>query len=197
MGSGSHSKSGGKKVSEERLFVAVDLPIEVRKVLKRTAESMELNNARYSRLDQMHLTLRFLGNVPEDQKECLIHELENISLHSFNLRTDAFGVFPKRGMPRILWAGLKKDDVLNELQKTIEESAEKCGFEADNKPWHPHITLARLKGRNHITPEVLEEASNQNETMMFPVDAFYLYHSELKKSGAVYSILKTFELEQG
>lgn len=197
MGSGSHSKSSGKESDGERLFVAIDLPEDVRKELKRTAESMELNNARYSRLDQMHLTLRFLGNVPDDQKECLIQELENISLPSFNLETHALGVFPKRGMPRILWSGLKKDDVLTELQKSIEESAEKCGFEANNKPWHPHITLARLKGRNRLTPEVLEEASNQNETMMFPVDAFYLYRSELKKSGAVYSILQTFELEQG
>ncbi len=197
MGFGSLSKSGGKKTKGERLFVAIDPPEGVREVLKSTAESMDLNNARYSRLDQMHMTLRFLGNVPKDQKEFLIQELEKIRLPSFNLETDALGIFPKRGMPRILWAGLRESDILNKLQQSIEESSEKCGVEADDKPWHPHITLARLKGRNHITPEVLEEMSNQNEPMSFRVDAFYLYRSELKKSGAVYSILETFELEQG
>ncbi len=197
MGSGSHSEESHRKADGERLFIAIDIPEEVRRTFKKTAESIELNNARYSRLDQMHLTLRFLGNVPGDRKEKLIQMLHDIHLPSFELDTDSLGVFPKRGMSRILWVGLKESDVLNELQRSIEDVVEKCGFEAYNKPWHPHITLARLKGRNHLTQEILEESSAQNETMRFPVDAFYLYRSEFKKSGAVYSIQETFKLVNG
>lgn len=178
----------------ERLFIAIDLPDAIRKALQKSARLLDLRGVRYSRLDQMHLTLRFLGNVPEDQKGNLIRMLRNIHLPPFELATDTLGVFPKRGTPRILWAGLKESDVLNELQRSIEAAAEKCGFEADNKPWHPHITLARLKGKNHLTKEILEEASAQNETMKFSVYEFYLYRSELKKSGAVYSIQQTFKL---
>jgi len=155
---------------------------------------MDLNNARYSRLEQMHLTLRFLGNVSEDQKECLIQGLDEIRLPSFSLETDALGVFPRRGLPRILWVGLKEPGILNELQRSIEEAVEKCGFEADDKPWYPHITLVRLNGKNHLAPEILEATSDQYKNMRFPVDAFYLYRSELKKSGAVYSIQETFKL---
>ena len=178
----------------ERLFIAIDLPDEIRKILQKSARKLDLKGARYSRLEQMHLTLRFLGNVLGDRKEKLIQMLHDIHLPSFELDTDSLGVFPKRGMPRILWVGLKESDVLNELQRSIEDVVEKCGFEAYNKPWHPHITLARLKGRNHLTKEILEGASPQNEAMRFPVDAFYLYRSELRKSGAVYAIQETFKL---
>lgn len=181
----------------ERLFIAIDLPDEIRMVLQKSVRTFDLKGARYSRLDQMHLTLRFLGKVYSGQKECVIQKLDEISGPSFDLEIDKLGVFPERGMPRVLWVGLKESDTLNEIQGNVETGVQSCGFEAESRPWRPHITLARLKGRNYLTRETLDSTGIGGRTLKFSVNAFYLYRSELKKSGAVYSIVETFKLTEG
>lgn len=190
----------GKKSREsqgERLFVAVDLPEEVRKQLLTTAQSVDLKGARYSRPEQMHLTIRFLGKVQFEQKECLVQKLDAIRLSSFKLEIDALGVFPQKGVPGILWAGLKACEALGKVRESVESVVATCGFDSDNKPWHPHITLARLKERNYLTPEMLDAVGIDRMSLEFPVNEFYLYRSELRKSGAVYTILETFKLVDG
>lgn len=190
----------GKKSQEsqgERLFVAVDLPEGVRKQLLATAHSIDLKGARYSRSEQMHLTLRFLGHVQHEKKECIVEKLNDIRLSSFRLEIDALGIFPQKGAPRILWVGLKACPALDKVRESVEFAAITCGFDPDNKQWHPHITLARLKDRNYLAHEVLSSAGKRSRPLEFHVDEFYLYRSELRRSGAVYTILETFELTEG
>ncbi len=178
----------------ERLFIAVDLPEEVYRVLLKHALELDLKDVRYSRPDQKHLTLRFLGEVRQEEKECLISRLDKIRLPVFHLKINGMNVFPGKKRPRVLWAGVNPSDGLNKLHEAVEAAVGACGFGTDSRPWHPHITLARLKGRDLPTREQLSASVPGKTALEFPVDRFYLYRSDLRRSGAVYTSLRTFAL---
>lgn len=128
----------------KRLFASIELP---RSVTERFAElDPHLRGVRWLAPEQMHLTLSFLGNVPQDVREKLKTNLAAISWKSFFLPLIGLGTFPAKGWPKIVWIGVGSGHPhLFQLHKRVQEALLATGLEPDLRSFHPHVTLARCR----------------------------------------------------
>lgn len=148
----------------------------------------------------MHLTLRFLGYVPEADVTALVEGLAAVSReHSaFDLATGPLGAFPSPRSPSVLWVGLSGDlERLNALQGSIEGAVSDLSSHEEKRRFHPHITLARCDLRSVSDKRVVETAlaSVPVGRVTWTIESFELMRSVLKKGGAEYSVLGRFELK--
>ena len=127
----------------KRLFVAIDPPEEIREQL--AGICCGLPDARWTPPHQLHLTLCFIGEVSGAAFLDIREALEEISTPPFTLRLQGVGFFPPRGQPRVVWAGIEKNESLLVLQRKITTRLFALGFEPENRKFFPHITLARLQ----------------------------------------------------
>lgn len=127
-----------------RLFIAIPLSEAVREKLSGLYQSMD--GMRWESQSQLHITLKFLGETDRDQLSELIRDLKNIRHTAFQMTISGFGTFPEKGRPKILWIGVTKPEPLKDLHQKIEQQCVEMGFEAEDRPFVPHITLARIKG---------------------------------------------------
>src|SRR5688572_30502984 len=128
----------------QRLFVALDLPESVTRMLSEVR--MEMRGVRWLRPEQIHLTLSFLGNVETSAGERLRERLAAITFGSFFLPLAGVGAFPQKGKPSVIWVGVGKGHPhLFQLHKRVQEAALAAGLEPDLRSFHPHITIARCK----------------------------------------------------
>src|SRR5215472_18249157 len=123
-----------------RLFVAIDVPEAVRASLGAT--KLPIETARWVPEDQLHLTLRFIGDAEAPLEAAIIAELAKIEATAFEIAIDGVGQFPKNRPARILWAGTKPVEPLHELAKRVDEAVTAAGVAPLDKPFSPHFTLA-------------------------------------------------------
>ena len=173
-----------------RLFVALDVPDPVRVIL--TALRTELEGARWTRPEHFHGTLRFLGDTPDEQVPEIEAALAGIDTPPLALRLDGLTAFPSRRRPRVLVARVTPTDALLRLQQRIENAVQRLGFEAEARPFRPHVTLARLKRADARAVHNWLHAHTADAA--FTTDAFHLYASTLTPSGAVHERLASFLL---
>jgi RNA 2',3'-cyclic 3'-phosphodiesterase len=172
-----------------RLFVAVDLPEEHKRLL--SGLQTDIPTARWSRPQQMHLTLRFIGaDVPAEQLEPIKTALRDIRAEGFDLELRGVGRFPPgtKKAPRVLWVGIKPQPALNHLQRRVESALAAIGIAPGDKPFSPHITLARLKARR--SPPQAKAFLAEREDFRaepFPVTEFLLISSLLAPGGSKYT----------
>ncbi len=166
-----------------RLFVALDLPDSVRERL--TALQGGVPGARWSTAEQMHLTLRFIGEVAENVAHDVDDALATIRAPSFSLELSGVGEFGGKN-PRALWAGVKSSEALLHLQKKVETALQRIGLIPEARKYSPHITLARLKAapREKIVQFLTHGALFAAGP--FPVQQFVLFSSHLSQSGSIY-----------
>src|SRR5262249_35118467 len=126
-----------------RLFVAIALPDSIKKALLSIACGVP--GARWVEEDQMHFTLRFIGEVDGKIFRAIEDALANIQADALTLTLKGVGHFPPRGQPRILWVGLEKNEALLQLKNKIDHALRRVGVESDKRKFFPHITLARLR----------------------------------------------------
>ena len=135
-----------------RVFIAIELPSNVRKSLRdhidRLREALPDVHSSWSREQNLHLTLKFLGNTPVAKIEALSEAAQRGAgrLQPFDLIVGRCGAFPSRGQPRVLWIGI--DDPTGELagfHRALEDECVKAGFAREERPFHPHLTIARLR----------------------------------------------------
>jgi 2'-5' RNA ligase len=146
-------------------------------------------------MDQMHLTLRFIGEVNDQQFEEIRTALDEVQTGPFELSLKGVGFFPPRGSPRILWIGLEPCEELQALFGMIERSLEKLGFEREKQKYAPHITVARIK--QTIRPAAVMPFISQNSLFKagpVTVDAFHLYSSVLRPEGPVHRLEESYQL---
>lgn len=176
-----------------RLFIAIALPEMVKEQLAALREPDA--PARWTKPEQMHLTLRFVGEVDERRVEEIEAALGGMVLPSFNLQLRGTGCFPSVQRSRVLWAGVSGEkDALLRLQAAVETRMGHAGMDAEPKAYDPHITLARLQRSDaQWTRSFLERHEGWASTS-FLVDAFHLYRSELHPAGAVHFKERSFEL---
>jgi RNA 2',3'-cyclic 3'-phosphodiesterase len=183
-------------VRRVRAFVAVFPPPEVREALAGAVRDLPVvGKIRLTTPANIHLTLKFLGDVPEDDLGRVAEALEPLrERHEpFEAGISGFGAFPSPRRARILWAGIGQGaDKLRALAQDVEWSLEPVGFERDDRAYVPHLTLGRARGR----PATLESAETSP-----PVPDFLVRHAELMKSvlgktGATYSTLATYPLSE-
>lgn len=175
-----------------RLFIALDLPENRRATLQ--ALQTDVLSARWTPPEQYHLTLRFIGDVSEEDIDTFGRVLDPVPGSTFSLESPGLGVFPSRRTPRVLFADIRRADALMTLQHGIDEALLCAGIDRADKPFHPHVTVARLKrARPQAVRRYLRDRGDFS-LAPFPVSAYYLYQSELTPDGAIHTRLATFSL---
>ncbi len=175
-----------------RLFVALPLPVDARAQL--SAVQSGLVGGRWIDPQNMHLTLRFIGDVPEPDARDLSLALSEIHAPAFDLSLSGIGHFDRRGNVHSVWARVGKCDGLTHLQAKIESVVVRAGYAPEQRKFTPHITLARLKDTplERIGPW-LEDAGVLS-VPPFPVPEFALFQSQLGHGGAKYTELAAYLL---
>lgn len=177
-----------------RLFTAIELPEAIRDDLDDL--SMPLPGARWKDMDELHLTLRFIGDVDNPTAREFSDLLANIEVSAFEMRIVGLGTFGGRD-PRILWAGVEAGEPLQQLARANERAAQNAGVDRARHPFKPHITLARLKNTD---PERLARYLQRRGG--FRSEPFYVTHFTLLSSkphtgGGPYVVEETFPLFGG
>jgi 2'-5' RNA ligase len=168
-----------------RLFVAVDLPDPVKAAL--IALQTEIPTARWTTWEQMHLTLFFIGETT--QTDAVKQALAAVEGMPFTVTLNGVGRLPpqQRQPPRVLWTGIENQPALLRLQQRVTAALTPLGFEADGRPFSPHITLARLKTEKPLPAvDAFLKAYSQFKTAAIPIREFVLFSSTLTPQGARY-----------
>lgn len=193
-----------------RTFIAIELPAstqrqigERQRLLKTRLHADGLDRlVRWTAVEKMHLTLRFLGETSEEQRRQLAASLEVIAAAhpSFSLGPDILGCFPNCRRPSVIWLGMAGDlEPLSALQARVEEAARAAEFEPDERPYAPHLTIARVqrqaasKARRELG-QALQETALPASPPPFTVNQIAFIQSVLKPSGAVYTLLGRYPL---
>jgi 2'-5' RNA ligase len=179
-----------------RTFVAVFPPPEVREALLGAARELPVvGEVRWVRPENVHLTLKFLGDVSEDLPGRVAEALGPLrgSHEPFEAEPSGFGAFPSARRARILWAGIGEgSEPLRAVAKGVEASLEPLGFEREDRTYTPHLTLGRARRR----PVVLEAVETPSTVPGFTVRNVELVQSVLGGAGVTYSTLATYPLSE-
>lgn len=186
-------------MNQLRAFIAVDLPQTIQEAIEkqtsRLRQAMGEASIRWIPPQNIHLTLKFLGNISASHMDFLkqlLHQTAD-SHTPFDLQIGGIGSFPNSKLPRVLWAGIHAPADLASLQKNIEAGAARLGYEKEARPFSPHLTLGRV--RQGINPRDLQKISAALNGIQIGnigsahVDAVHLYKSELRPEGSVYTKL--------
>ena len=175
-----------------RLFIAVDLPEPIRNNL--ISMAFGIPGAKWVPPEQLHLTVRFIGEVDGALFRDIKDILEEVSLASFSLQLKGVGYFPPRGAPRVLWVGLAKSENLSLLRKRIDSALLRVKIEPEGRKFSPHITLARLK--NSPVHRIANFLSGNGlfSQEPFQVEDFKLYSSILSSKGAYHKVERIYSL---
>ena len=179
-----------------RVFIAAELPVAVNSVLESVQQELKSLRlkARWVKPENIHLTLKFLGNInPVDVdiiNGALVEAAGNYA--PFALTLGGIGFFPGIKRPRVVWAGLGGDiRMLLNLQRDLEDRLDTAGFPKEKRAYKAHLTLGRI--RDAVQPKTVGQAVQKFSDLggqKFTVDRITLFRSDLKPTGAVYSRLK-------
>jgi 2'-5' RNA ligase len=175
-----------------RLFVAVDLPREAKEALLDICQG--LPEARWVPPEQLHLTLRFIGDADDETFAAVKAALGGVKGTTFDLALEGVGHFPPGKRPRVLWVGMERNEPLMQLAQDVELALGTAGVPPDERPFSPHITLARFREPPAGGVARFEERHREFALPPFTVAAFYLYSSILGPKGATHTREATYPL---
>lgn len=188
------------KPEKKRLFLAIDLPGEIKTSIRGAVQELEGIGARvvWTRLENLHLTLKFLGNTSVEQLDKVKSLLDDVAEQSpsFKVTLKGLGGFPNEKKPRIVWMGVDQGE--NELKRLfylMEQAVVPIGFKEEKNEFLPHLTLGRIKLPK--TNKELEQKIVQERERSFgewQVNSFKLFESLLTREGPVYQVLDEFKL---
>lgn len=182
----------GQKI---RTFIALTLPEGTLQGVGTLLNQLQKTGAAVSwvKPDRIHLTLKFLGNVSSGQIEDIKDVLKKVaaSTSCFSLQPSGCGAFPSLKQLRVVWVGLRGDgEALENLQRKVEEALIPFGFKPENRPFRPHLTVGRVRGKKGARSlQELLVANQRFEAEAFDVVELVLYKSELRPEGARYTPL--------
>jgi 2'-5' RNA ligase len=182
-------------MSRIRAFIALPTSSEIKQQIAAIQAKLIESQAdvRWDGNEKFHITLKFLGNCELEVLHSLVSDLQ-ASLREtqrFDLVYSSLGCFPDLTRPRVVWLGARENPHVARLQKLIEDACGKFGFAKEERPFHPHITLGRVKGNRH-----LDRLTESLKTVTFePLQArcgeVHIMRSELRPTGSVYSLLNS------
>ncbi|MDR3440453.1 RNA 2',3'-cyclic phosphodiesterase [Telmatospirillum sp.] len=175
-----------------RLFVGLALPEDLRQRLALLAGG--LPGARWTPLENFHLTLRFIGEVDEVDADAVDRSLRTIQLPAFTLRVSGLGTFDRAKGRYQLWAGVRRDEALVHLQEKIESAVVRAGLPAEKRRFLPHISLARLKDTPLGRLQAFIAGDNLFQAEIL-VTSFSLFSSHLGRHDPIYRIERDYPLE--
>ena len=179
-----------------RTFIAIEFDDAIRQRLVQAQERLREAGCevRWARAEQMHLTVKFLGEIDPATvgavAEAMAHAAEAVA--PFEVEVAGLGAFPPRGAPRVVWAGVEDPGGhVQQLQARLERRLEPLGFERERRAFHPHLTLGRVKDR-HGADRLRERIEGQPARRFGRqhIEELVLLQSELKPTGAVYTLLR-------
>lgn len=185
-------------MSPLRAFIALDIPPRLQRSIREAAARLRSgieSLVRWAPIENMHLTLKFLGEIPPDRVDLLTPMLRTAAdlCAPFEIHMAALGAFPSLKRARVIILGIQAPGGLGALARGIESACSRLGFAPERRGFHPHLTLGRVR-ENLTTGEGLKlrqalEAITIDLPGMGRVDSVQLYKSDLKPSGAVYTRL--------
>ena len=189
-----------------RLFVAVEMAPRV------VAAAIDLNDhlqVRAARLapqsriawvtaDRLHITLRFIGHVDAQKADAIRDALGSpLAFEAFDLTVAGAGAFPPKGSPRVVWAGLTENrGRLLAIEREVSERLARCGILSEDRPYNPHLTLARVREAAGLRSAPLVDGLSEVVLGVTPVDAITLFESCLSPKGPTYVALQRTALRR-
>lgn len=189
-------------IEKMRLFVALPVPEDLVGWLENIQNSLKKMGvmASWSRMETLHLTLKFMGDTPVEILDSIIKAVQETGAASkpFKIRASKVGVFFYGKKARVIWAGVESEkELLQELYRDLESYLLKAGISRSKKRFLPHLTLARPKGRGggRELLELLNQFEN-HRSENFDCHSIDLYQSVLKPSGAVHTLVSRAFMKQ-
>ena len=193
-----------------RVFIGIDLDPEVRARIARFLEGVEsfAPEARWVHPESLHITLKFIGEQTPEQVEAISERLRGIEGSAFEIRSGGYGFFPTAKAPRVFWIGIHAGPQLAELAGSVDVAVAELGIPREDRPFSPHLTLARAGGRSgspklrkgdgpNSTFAVVEKrlaAMGELDFGKMTAHEFILYQSQLSPKGSKYTKLQRFPL---
>jgi 2'-5' RNA ligase len=179
-----------------RAFIAIELPESIRAALRREQASFRpaSPDARWTQPEGIHLTLKFLGEISDRKVREVCESLKNLGqFESFAVGLKGFGFFPDARRPRVFWAGVEAPASLRRLAEQVEEAMGRIGFAREERPFRPHLTLARFRvPQPQPALQALLTQQGEQELGNFEVSEFFLFESKLSPQGAQYRKVERF-----
>jgi 2'-5' RNA ligase len=182
-----------------RAFIAIELPQRTRNAIERQTaplrQSLGNNLIRWVTSENMHLTLKFLGDVAASHLNFLKQALAQAAdAHpQFDLQIGGLGSYPSARNPRVLWIGLHAPDVLTSLQKNIEAGVVRLGYEQEERAFSPHLTIGRVRQNANLSdlPKIraMLDKTQLGNIDIARIDSVHLFKSDLNPGGSVYTKL--------
>lgn len=175
-----------------RLFVAIQPTAPVRESLASLLG--DLARARWAPPAQLHLTLRFIGDVSTESRQRIEEALERVRVEPFFLAVEGVGRFPPRGHPAVTWSGVSGHPHLYQLRQQVDDHLLTTGVPFELRSFVPHITLARTSAASTGAVEQWLKRHRDFAGPAWRVDAFHLMASELNPDGAEHQVIRSFAL---
>lgn len=175
---------------KKRLFIAIEVPQRIKEKIADLEHHFEprFDKALWTKPENIHLTLVFLGNTDYNQIPDIITTLDNIKNDSFEVVFSAIGGFPNLRRPHTLWIGIQENLALFYLREKIIKNLSELNLNIDEKKFIPHLTITRFRKRRPI------ELRMENNFGKFKAKEFILFDSVLSKDGPKHQIIKKFQL---
>lgn len=179
----------------KRLFIAIDLPATIRQKLvhiQHELEKLDLFTGKFTRIEQLHLTLKFIGDVEEQKVSQIEQILTQVKYHKITASLGKLGVFPSKKFISVIWIELngKIHDLIKELNAALESIVVR-----EQREFVSHITLARVKSLIHRDELLVAIEKMPTESQEFEITEFVLKESELTEHGARHQVIARFPLK--
>ena len=179
-----------------RLFIAIEIPENIRSAFATLLKDFRAiaPQLKWVRAENLHVTLKFLGETDPSKLGALQNALSAVrSTEPISLEFRGLGFFPNEKRPRVFWAGMEASANLKTLAADIDQAVHKLGFSLEERPYAPHLTLARFSLPG-IPPKLLQAISEKNAQSFGSLSTleFHLIESKLKPAGAEYTTVQSF-----
>ena len=196
-----------------RIFIGIDLDPEFRARIARFLEGVQgfAPDARWVRPESLHITLKFIGEQPIERVEAITERLRRVGSSAFEIRSAGYGFFPTARAARVFWIGIQAGPQLTEVAEKIDVAVAELGVPREDRPFSPHLTLARAGGRSGSPkwrkgdgPNAIFATLEKRLAAMGELDfgtmtarEFNLYQSQLSPGGSKYTKLQRFPMQRG
>ena len=176
-----------------RVFFGLEIPAEIKQRLLQVRA--DVAGARWQSVEQVHLTLLFLGNIEEERLLAVREVARDISLKAFELSVAGLECFGQPHAPDYLWAGVQPEAPVAILYSAIKSQVESLGLQTERRAYRPHLTLARF---NREPGSVVHLLNEYREAVFgsFQVDEFVLFETQPSAAGSVYRVLERYPLSR-
>ena len=182
-----------------RTFIALPSSAAVQQQMVIIQSKLKVTQAdvKWDSSDKFHITLKFLGGIELSSIESLSSALTEMmkKFPAFEITYNSLGAFPNLHNPRVIWIGTESNQIMLDLQSGVERVCSDFGFQKEERAFHPHITIGRVKGTHNLARLTEAIKTITFEPMQSRCSELLLMKSDLRPSGSIYTILKSFPLQ--